>query len=249
MRKLIWVVVILAIILGAIYFIGDEPEAGGETQTTVQYFREKMIERGIQDIGMPIEGFDANLLIMAYPGLQAADFQGVQTAEGKYEVQNGQAVFVRDTQDMITSAEGMVSEEGYATLLSNVSKRLGKNISTEAQVEELLAQINTGERIKLKIGESGSFVGVKVAPTQVLEDSRCPANANCIQAGRIRVRVEIVSAMGTSTNVLEENKSITTEAEEVTLLYAEPQTEAGVKIEPADYVFTFEIKKRDIDRF
>ena len=45
------------------------------------------------------------------------------------------------------------------------------------------------------LGETADLGGgLRVRPLEVLEDSRCPQNARCVWAGRLRLRVAIVGA-------------------------------------------------------
>lgn len=98
--------------------------------------------------------------------------------------------------------------------------------------------------VTLALGQEAVFADVRIRPLAVVEDSRCPMNARCIQAGTVRVRTEIVSGMGTSTDAIELGKSITTEAEEVFLTAVAPDTMAGEAIAPGDYRFTYNVLKR-----
>jgi hypothetical protein len=45
----------------------------------------------------------------------------------------------------------------------------------------------------VRIGQSVVVDGPRVTPLAILEDSRCPANARCIWAGQVRIRVRIGS--------------------------------------------------------
>lgn len=209
-----------------------------------EYFEDKMIEWAVADVGQPIEGFDSDLLTAAYPGLVAADFDGVETSEGKYLLQGGSAVFVREASEPVSSAERMISSAGYETLLVNVSKRLNMPADSKENVEALIQAINTGERISIGLGKSGTMFGTTLIPTEVLEDSRCPVDVQCIQAGRVRVRTTVVSGMGTSTTIFETEKSFTTETEEITLKEVIPVAEYTKKINKEDYVFRFHVKMR-----
>jgi hypothetical protein len=42
-----------------------------------------------------------------------------------------------------------------------------------------------------RLGQSVHVDGITVRPERVIEDSRCPANANCIWAGRVVVRATV----------------------------------------------------------
>ena len=49
--------------------------------------------------------------------------------------------------------------------------------------------------VAARIGETADLGGgLRVRPIEVLEDSRCPQNARCIWAGRLRVRVAVEGA-------------------------------------------------------
>jgi hypothetical protein len=95
-----------------------------------------------------------------------------------------------------------------------------------------------------KIDQSVSGLDVKITPLQVLEDSRCPHDVQCIQAGTVRVRVQLTSGLGTSMQTFTLNQPITTEAETITLVSVDPQKESTVTITPKDYRFVFKIAKR-----
>jgi hypothetical protein len=94
------------------------------------------------------------------------------------------------------------------------------------------------------IGQLVSGLGVQITPTEVLEDSRCPSDVQCIQAGTVRVRATLVSGLGTSTSVFALDKSITTETEIVTLFSVTPAPESGKTIAAGEYRFTFKVAKR-----
>ncbi len=252
MKKALVALVVLALLVAGFLvfnsYISTEKQGEGASEPGLsKYFEERMVALGVEDIGRPIEGFDSELLMMAYPGLKASDFEGVEALEGHYHAVNGEAVFERNTAQPMSSAERMVTDEGYATLLANLSTRLEQKVQTEADVDALIAKVDTGERVEVKLNESVSALGVKVVPLEVLEDSRCPVDVQCIQAGTVRVKTQIITAMGTSTNTLRlQGDAITTEGEEVRLVNVDPVSESTTEIKDADYLFTFEIKKREL---
>ena len=100
------------------------------------------------------------------------------------------------------------------------------------------------ETVEARIGQGASALGVQVIPREIIEDSRCPADVTCIQAGTVAVRSELVSGMGTSSEIFVLNLPITTEAEVITLAEVRPHPVSGNQIADADYVFTFKIQKR-----
>lgn len=99
-------------------------------------------------------------------------------------------------------------------------------------------------QVTLRLNESASFGGVTITPKAVVDDSRCAEGVQCIWAGTVKVRTEIVSGLGTANEVIELGKSITTEAEEVALVAVTPSRKPGSEISPADYRLTYQISKR-----
>ncbi|MES2214141.1 MAG: hypothetical protein V4465_01995 [Patescibacteria group bacterium] len=97
-------------------------------------------------------------------------------------------------------------------------------------------------QVKLRLGETARFANLSVTPTSLIEDSRCPANVQCIQAGTVRVKVALVSGMGTSTPTIKLGEFATTEAETIKLVSVDPVKTTG-GIDSGDYVFTFDVEK------
>jgi hypothetical protein len=78
----------------------------------------------------------------------------------------------------------------------------------------------------------------------VIEDSRCPLDVQCIQAGTVRVRVRIEGGMGTATETFPLNGTITTETEAMTLIAVKPQKVSVGDIPDNQYRFVFAVSKR-----
>ncbi|MDO8741956.1 MAG: hypothetical protein Q7J45_00255 [bacterium] len=96
-----------------------------------------------------------------------------------------------------------------------------------------------------RIGQEVHLLDVRITPLKVLEDSRCPIDVQCIQAGTVRIEVRLVSGLGTAQQEFKLGQAVTTEAEEITLTSVTPSPKAGVKIAESDYVFTFKVTKRE----
>lgn len=211
---------------------------------SAKYFQERLVALGVEDVGQPIEGFDPELLIIAFPGLTRADFHNAATLDGRYELRGEELVFVRGQGNMVSSAERTVSYEGFATLLTNVSVRLRMSADTQADIDAIIARIDTSQRIQTKIDQGGSALGTKVVPLKLLDDSRCPTDVTCIQAGTVRVRALVDGGSGESRQTFILDKPVTTASATVTLARVDPEPFSGMKIDPADYIFFFEIEKR-----
>jgi hypothetical protein len=89
----------------------------------VKLFTEKIHALLLERIGQPIEGYDAHMLIQGLPGLLPYDFHGVKTLEGRYQIEDEQLVFKRTQGSPISSAERMITTEGYEALLQHLKGR------------------------------------------------------------------------------------------------------------------------------
>lgn len=91
------------------------------------------------------------------------------------------------------------------------------------------------------LGETAYVNGPLVRPERVIEDSRCPMNARCVWAGRVVVRVAILSGRRETLElVLGEPQPVADGA--LTLVSATPEREAGKAIGARDYRFAFEFQ-------
>lgn len=95
----------------------------------------------------------------------------------------------------------------------------------------------------LKIGQKGGALGVAVTPIEVLEDSRCPVNVQCIQAGTVRLNADVTVGTTTSRKMLTLNNATTTGAYKLTLTGVTPVRTANVTPTKADYTFSFTVTK------
>lgn len=84
--------------------------------------------------------------------------------------------------------------------------------------------------------------GVSVRPVRLIEDSRCPANVQCVWAGRLIVRAEIIGGNWRQTRDLELGKPQPIADGILTLVAAAPQKAAPGQVEPGSYRFTFDFQ-------
>ncbi|MEK7601595.1 MAG: hypothetical protein AAB480_03645 [Patescibacteria group bacterium] len=95
--------------------------------------------------------------------------------------------------------------------------------------------------IVLRMGELAMFKGLSILAIGIVEDSRCPVDVQCIQAGTVRVRIEVVSGMGTSTSIVKLGQAFTTEAQRITLTAVAPEKHSQTQITMGDYRLTFNV--------
>jgi hypothetical protein len=82
--------------------------------------------------------------------------------------------------------------------------------------------------------------GPYVTPLEVLEDSRCPINARCIWAGRVRLSVKIDLGSRSEIREITTEKAIDVADGALSLAAVEPGQMAGTTTDPKDYRFGFQ---------
>jgi hypothetical protein len=93
------------------------------------------------------------------------------------------------------------------------------------------------------LGQSIMLNGLRIRPIRIVEDSRCPAQVQCVWAGRIIVDTEISGAASYQRRNLELGKPsrLSTVPMRITLIAAEPGKVAGSET-PADaYRLTYSV--------
>lgn len=82
--------------------------------------------------------------------------------------------------------------------------------------------------------------GPRVTPLAVLEDSRCPENARCVWAGRVRINARIVTGRGTEEREMTLGQPISVADGQLLLGDVQPSRKtAEAAVSPGDYRFGF----------
>lgn len=92
----------------------------------------------------------------------------------------------------------------------------------------------------VQIDEPVRVGAVVVTPKRVLEDSRCPANVQCIWAGRVVLETVISGSGWRETANLELGKEYRSQGTALALVKVSPDKVTGNALAPADYLFEFE---------
>ena len=95
--------------------------------------------------------------------------------------------------------------------------------------------------VTLKLGQLAEFKNISIKIISIEEDSRCPSDVQCIQAGTVRVKAEVKSGMGTSVSILKLGQVFTTEGEVITLTSVTPNKKSQVIVSPKDYRFVVNV--------
>ncbi len=91
------------------------------------------------------------------------------------------------------------------------------------------------------VGQKIVVNGVSVTPIEVVEDSRCPSNVQCIQAGTVRLKVRLESEGNVQEETLKIGTQITFAGKRVTLSAVLPVKNSTKVIVSSEYKFTFEV--------
>lgn len=90
------------------------------------------------------------------------------------------------------------------------------------------------------LGQRAYADGPIIQPVKLLEDSRCPMNARCVWAGRVRVQMVWIRGNGEKQPfevTLGEHTPLADGS--ITLESVRPEKRTGAAISPADYRFSF----------
>jgi hypothetical protein len=90
------------------------------------------------------------------------------------------------------------------------------------------------------LGETAQVGSLIAAPRSVTEDSRCPINVQCIQAGRLAVRTRIDGQGWSETVPLTLGEAYATHGTTITLVSVRPDKFAERDIPRAEYRFIFD---------
>lgn len=148
-----------------------------------------------------------------------------------------------------------VGSEYAVPLELRVSNALADLVGTEVRVYgsfttgstyevETIEPTTAASILEARIDLGASTSGVTIIPLEVLEDSRCPIDVICVQAGTVRLRAELQSGLGTAEQVFVLGQPITTEAEIVTLTEVRPSRIADEEIVTGEYQFVFRVEER-----
>ena len=108
--------------------------------------------------------------------------------------------------------------------------------TTTPPTENELTTDTTGV-FTLALGETGTSHGWTITPTALVEDSRCPADVQCIQAGTVRVSVRVGSS--TSESIVGLTTPVATPGGQITLVKVVPENNSKNPTKPAEYRITF----------
>ena len=97
---------------------------------------------------------------------------------------------------------------------------------------------NDDGSVDARLGQTVNVGGPRVTPLAVLEDSRCPMEARCIWAGRVRLSVRVTTGAGSTVRELATDKALQVADGQLVLQGVMPPRSTQRTIAPSDYRFT-----------
>ncbi len=97
---------------------------------------------------------------------------------------------------------------------------------------------NDDGSVDARLGQTVNVGGPRVTPLAVLEDSRCPMEARCIWAGRVRLSVRVTTGAGSTVRELASDKPLQVAGGQLILQGVMPPRSTQRTIAPSDYRFT-----------
>lgn len=99
---------------------------------------------------------------------------------------------------------------------------------------------STATRTLVKLGETKFVGGVNITLSDIVADSRCPVDVQCIQAGSVRAKVTLQSDTDKETLELTSAQAPHKfDTYQVSIVGITPAARSGVHIEKGEYVLTF----------
>ena len=150
-------------------------------------------------------------------------------------------ILVTPTESVATTTQ-VVNECNHDGKICSDGSVVGR-VGEKCEFPECPSPDATSATIRTTIGQKMTGLNVTLTPLEVVDDSRCPVDAQCIWAGTVKVNTRVVSGLGTSEMVFELNQPITTEAEVITLTEVTPIRTAGEAIPTSLYRFAYTVSK------
>jgi hypothetical protein len=121
---------------------------------------------------------------------------------------------------------------------------IGLTVDAQAQPEKLVS-------VKIGTEKAAGHANIRIKFLEMIEDSRCPRDVQCIQAGNARVRVRVTRNGHSQVLVLNSNlrnESAVFAGYEFRLTGLTPEPGSKIRINPNGYVATIELKKAQLSR-
>lgn len=143
------VIVVLILIATGISVLSDQQNTQTQNslpEEALNDFTERVRNKVITELGQPIEGFEPFMFLRVYPGLEETDFDNVDALIGVYKYEDGELSYDLQGEMEAHSAARAISDEGMATLLTNISERLNVDLAEDGAINKVIESIESEER-------------------------------------------------------------------------------------------------------
>ena len=103
-----------------------------------------------------------------------------------------------------------------------------------------LPSAKSADSAHVALGQQVNVNGIEIMPTKVLEDSRCPVDAQCIWAGRVRLQALWLGPSRKQQIELTLGQPLQLADGQLTLTSVKPDKLSDKQIEPRAYRFAFD---------
>lgn len=105
--------------------------------------------------------------------------------------------------------------------------------------------VETTQKITVSFNQRVELIdGVAITPFKIVEDSRCPIDVQCIQAGTVKISVRLEEGKKEVSSLMELAKPIQFANKQLELVIVRPIKKAKESIKDSDYVFDFLISPK-----
>jgi hypothetical protein len=172
-------------------------------------------------------------------------------ADGEcYVVVGGKKVTVlmgwsRDTVGSIMGVNGIGDLENFLSEQVEVyAQELNNGDFTLYGNEGFYVKVLNGGSVNVDYGQTVTYSGLSIKFASILEDSRCPIDVNCIQAGTVRVETELTSESVSYEKAFTLGEAVLVAGRRITLVQVEPYMQTGIEITDKEYRLTFKIMNK-----
>lgn len=156
----------------------------------------------------------------------------------------GKTVFERLSKEKATptacTMDAKICSDGSAVGRSGPQCEFAVCPEVKPGVSAIPIVATTTARLQQKITTGG----IMITPLEVVEDSRCPVDVQCIQAGTVRLRTVFESGITKEELILKLGSPSAFMKKQVELLSVDPEQFSKKKLTPTSYRFTFRITER-----
>lgn len=176
--------------------------------------------------------------------LPHTDTSGPQTLECAFGIKDARGTYfaLSDTDTAYRNLMDLPFGKTTVEVSGTFTPRAGSNYQDVGVIAVSSARLV--DPLPAKTGETVSAFGVSITPTATVEDSRCPTDVTCIQAGTVRVRTTVTAggASSPTIQVFQLNKPFSIGDKQVTLVSVDPVPRSTEPQSARDYTFYFDIQ-------